>query len=101
MKIAFYLLQKNKKEKYTKLFLESKREDGEYENLDTLPVLEFFAALNKETKDAKVIAKKVLSNVDFWKEDLTKVAGLEAAVAGHLADIQSKGMKKALADIVK
>ncbi len=81
--------------------LVSKREDGEYENLDTLPVLEFFAALNKETKDAKVIANKVLSNVDFWKEDLTKVSGLEAAVAGHLADIQSKGMKKALADIVK
>ena len=79
----------------------SKRDEGEYENLDTLPVLEFFAALNKETKDAKVKANKVLSNVEFWKEDLTKYAGLEAAVAGHLADIQKNGMKKALADIVK
>jgi tagaturonate reductase len=99
--IAFYNGTEIKENAKGQKCLVSKREDGEYENLDTLPVLEFFAALNKETKDAKVIAKKVLSNVDFWKEDLTKVAGLEAAVAGHLADIQSKGMKKALADIVK
>ncbi len=48
-----------------------------------------------------MIANRVLGNVDFWKEDLTKVSGLEAAVAGHLADIQSKGMKAALAEIVK
>ena len=99
--IAFYNGTEIKENAKGQKCLVSKREDGEYENLDTLPVLEFFAALNKETKDAKVIAKKVLSNVDFWKEDLTKVAGLEAAVAGHLADIQSKGMKKALAEIVK
>ncbi|MBR0033063.1 MAG: tagaturonate reductase, partial [Treponema sp.] len=99
--IAFYNGTEIKENAKGQKCLISKREEGEYENLDTLPVLEFFAALNKETKDAKVIAKKVLSNVDFWKEDLTKVNGLEAAVAGHLADIQSKGMKKALADIVK
>ena len=48
-----------------------------------------------------MIANRVLANVDFWKEDLTKVAGLEAAVAGHLDAIQKNGMKKALADIVK
>ena len=66
-----------------------------------MPVLQFFAALNKKTKDAKVIANKVLSNVDFWKEDLTKVNGLEAAVAGHLENIQKNGMKKALAEIIK
>ena len=99
--IAFYNGTEIKENAKGQKCLVSKREEGEYENLDTLPVLEFFAALNKETKDAKVIANKVLSNVDFWKEDLTKVAGLEAAVAGHLADIQSKGMKKALAEIVK
>ncbi|MBR1535515.1 MAG: tagaturonate reductase [Treponema sp.] len=99
--IAFYNGTEIKENAKGQKCLISKREEGEYENLDTLPVLEFFAALNKETKDAKVIANKVLSNVDFWKEDLTKVAGLEAAVAGHLADIQSKGMKKALANIVK
>ena len=99
--IAFYNGTEIKENAKGQKCLISKREEGEYENLDTLPVLEFFSALNKETKDAKVIANKVLSNVDFWKEDLTKVAGLEAVVAGHLADIQSKGMKAALAEIVK
>ena len=99
--IAFYNGTEIKENAKGQKCLVSKREDGEYENLDTLPVLEFFAALNKETKDAKVITNKVLSNVDFWKEDLTKVSGLEAAVAGHLESIQKNGMKKALADIVK
>ncbi|WP_296320001.1 tagaturonate reductase [Treponema sp. UBA3813] len=99
--IAFYNGTEIKENAKGQKCLISKREEGEYENLDTLPVLEFFAALNKETKDAKVIANKVLSNVDFWKEDLTKVAGLEAAVAGHLESIQKNGMKVALANIVK
>ena len=99
--IAFYNGSEIKDNAKGQKCLVSKREEGEYENLDTLPVLEFFAALNKETCDAKVKAKKVLSNVDFWKEDLTKVAGLEAAVAGHLANIQKDGMKVALANIVK
>ena len=99
--ISFYNGTEIKENAKGQKCLVSKRDDGEYENLDTLPVLEFFAALNKETKDAKVIANKVLSNVEFWKEDLTKYAGLEAAVAGHLESIQKNGMKKALADIVK
>ena len=99
--IAFYNGTEIKTDEKGAKYLESKREEGVYQNKDTLPVLEFFAALNKETKDAKVITNKVLSNVDFWKEDLTKYEGLEASVAQNLADIQTKGMKAALADIVK
>lgn len=99
--IAFYNGTEIKTDEKGAQYLESKREEGVYPNKDTLPVLEFFAALNKETKDAKVIANRVLSNVEFWKEDLTKYAGLEASVAANLADIQSKGMKAALAEIVK
>lgn len=99
--IAFYNGTEIKEDEKGAKYLESTRDEGVYPNKDTLPVLEFFAALNKETKDAKVIANKVLSNTEFWKEDLTKYAGLEEAVAKHLADIKSKGMKVALADIVK
>lgn len=99
--ISFYNGTEIKADEKGAKYLESKREEGVYPNKDTLPVLEFFAALNKETKDAKVIANRVLSNVEFWKEDLTKYAGLEASVAANLADIQSKGMKAALAEIVK
>ena len=98
--IAFYNGKEIKTDEKGKQYLESTRDEGVYGNYDVMPVLEFFAKLNGETDDAKVIAKKVLSNVDFWKEDLSKVAGLENAVASHLADIKSKGMKKALANIV-
>lgn len=99
--IAFYNGTEIKTDEKGKQYLESTRDEGTYGNYDVPPVLEFFAALNKETKDAKTIAHKVLSNTDFWKEDLTKYDGLEASVAANLADIQSKGMKAALADIVK
>lgn len=99
--IAFYNGTEIKTDEKGKQYLESKRDEGVYGNYDVMPVLEFFAALNKSTKDAKAIANKVLSNTEFWHEDLTKYAGLEDAVAKHLADIQSKGMKAALADIVK
>ena len=75
----------------------------ENETLDLIPntTLELTTMTVKEAVEKGVIANRVLSNVECWKEDLTKYAGLEAAVAGHLADIQSKGMKAALADIVK
>ncbi|WP_147615155.1 tagaturonate reductase [Treponema pectinovorum] len=99
--IAFYNGTEIKTDERGGKYLESKRGDETYQNKDTVPVLEFFAALNKETKDAKVIANRVLSNVDFWKEDLTKYAGLEESVAKNFADIQAKGMKQALSDIVK
>lgn len=97
--ISFYNGTEIKENERGGKYLESKRDGVAYPNNDSLPVLEFFAALNKETKDAKVIANKVLSNVDFWKEDLTAVAGLEESVAKNLADIQTKGMAQALADI--
>ena len=98
--ISFYNGKEIKTDEKGKQYLESTRDEGVYGNYDVMPVLEFFAKLNSETDDAKVIAKKVLSNVDFWKEDLSKVAGLENAVASHLANIKAKGMKSALADIV-
>lgn len=99
--IAFYNGKEIKTDEKGKQYLESKRDEGVYGNYDVPSVLEFFAKLNSETSDAKTIAKRVLSNADFWKEDLTKYAGLEESVAKNLADIQSKGMKAALADIVK
>jgi tagaturonate reductase len=80
--------------------LQSTRLNGEtYFNNDSLPVLEFFATLNKKTDSAAEKAKAVLSNVDFWKEDLTKYTGLEDAVAKALDTIQKKGMKDAIAEI--
>ena len=98
--IAFYNGTEIKENDRGGKYLESKRAGNTYPNNDSLPVLEFFAELNRTEKDPAAIAHKVLSNVSFWKEDLTSYAGLEAAVAGHLAAIQSKGMPVALADVV-
>ena len=98
--ISFYNGKEIKTDEKGKQYLESRRDEGVYGNYDVLPVLQFFAALNSETDDAKQIAHRVLSNADFWKEDLTKYTGLEESVAKNLADIKAKGMKTALADIV-
>lgn len=70
------------------------RDGQEYQILDDKAVLEFFAA--NSGKDAAEFAKAVLSNVDFWGQDLTELAGVESAVAGYLASIRENGMRKAM-----
>lgn len=70
------------------------RGNDEYQILDDAFVLEFFAA--NSGKDAAEFAKAVLSNEDFWGQDLTKLDGVEAAVAGYLSDIRELGMRKAM-----
>lgn len=76
-------------------------DNSTYFNSDSKSVLEFFAELNKHTSDAAKKSKAVLANKDFWNEDLTEYAGLEAEVTKWLSEIQSKGMKQAIADLVK
>lgn len=70
------------------------RGEQEYNILDDMFVLEFCAA--NSGKSAAEYAKAVLSNVDFWGQDLTAIDGVEAAVAGYLADIRELGMRKAM-----
>ena len=73
------------------------RGEGTYPIKDSPEVLDTFLALysaeyaDAEDKAAK-IAKAVLSNEAWWGQDLTAVEGLEAAVAGYLASIWTKGM---------
>ena len=68
---------------------------------DSKSVLEFFADLYKNGRNPEKIAKAVLSNTEWWKEDLTKYAGLEAAVAKGLDAIWNKGIKTAIEEISK
>ena len=71
------------------------RRDGEeYQILDDAYVLEFFA--ENSSKDAAEYTHAVLSNESFWGQDLTKLAGAEAAVAGYMADIRALGMRGAM-----
>lgn len=73
------------------------RGEEEYQILDDAAVLEFFAA--NSGKDAKEFAAAVLSNVDFWGQDLTALDGVLDAVASYLADIRALGMRAAMEKI--
>ena len=47
-----------------------------------------------------VIARKALSNVALWEQDLATPQNVEL-VAGFLADIQAKGMRSAMNKLIK
>ena len=70
------------------------RDGAEYNILDDAAVLEFFAA--NSSKDAAEFAHATLSNVDFWGQDLSELAGVEEAVVTYLSDIRTLGMRAAL-----
>ena len=70
------------------------RDGAEYNILDDAAVLEFFAA--NSSKEAAEFAHAVLSNVDFWGQDLSAIAGLDEAVSTYLNDIRTLGMRAAL-----
>ncbi len=73
------------------------RNGEEYQILDDAAVLEFFAA--NSSKDEDVYTKAVLSNVDFWGQDLTALPGVEEAVASYMKEIRANGMRKAMEKI--
>lgn len=70
------------------------RNGEEYQILDDAYVLEFFA--ENSSREAAEYTHAVLSNESFWGQDLTKPAGVEAAVAGYMADIRALGMRGAM-----
>ncbi|MBD3660816.1 MAG: hypothetical protein HUJ11_01245 [Arenibacter algicola] len=47
------------------------------------------------------IAKKVLSNVEYWGEDLTQVVNLTEAVALALEEIDTNGIEVGFANYSK
>ena len=68
---------------------------------DNPEVLKKFASLYSKSYDcvhckSSEIAAAVLSDESWWGQDLTKVEGLEDAVAGYLREIWTEGMKKAI-----
>ena len=92
--IAFY---SNNVQRLEAEALICKRGDDEYAVKDDRFVLEFY---NEHKDDAPAdLAKAVLSNEAFWGEDLTKIEGLEAAVAESLAAVHAKGMAEVLKEM--
>lgn len=68
------------------------RGEQEYNILDDAAVLEFFAA--NSSKEPREFAHAVLSNEDFWGQDLSSLAGVEDAVASYLTEIRASGNEK-------
>ena len=86
-----------------------KKEDGsfagvraagnEYPIADDQFVLDFFAGMKGKTPAE--IAHAVLTNPEFWGEDLTQtIPGFEASVAASLDAIAARGAKKAIEEVV-
>ncbi len=73
------------------------RGEEEYKVLDDAKALEFFK--ENSSKSSKEFTEKYLGNVDFFGEDLTKIAGLVDCVAGYLDDIKANGMRKAMENL--
>lgn len=65
-----------------------------YRIMDDASVLKFFS--ENSTKSAADFTKAVLSNVDFWGQDLTKQGDTEKLVCEYLTDIRTLGMREAL-----
>ncbi len=59
-----------------------------------MSVLEFFAA--NSSKEPAEFALAVLSNVDFWGEDLSKIDGLTEKITEYIASIREIGMRETL-----
>lgn len=70
------------------------RDGQEYNIMDDADVLEFFAA--NSSKEPAEYAHAVLSNENFWGQDLTRLAGVEEAVTNYISDIRSMGMRKTM-----
>ena len=67
------------------------RDGAEYEIMDDMAVLEFFSA--NSSKDAKEFAHAVLSNEDFWGQDLSALPGVEDTIVSYLSSIRENGMR--------
>lgn len=72
------------------------RGEEEYKICDDQPVLEFFHGHQRD--DAETFVKAVLSNQDFWGEDLTKINGLCEAVTKDLKVIEERGAYQLMQD---
>ena len=77
-----------------------KRPKGnEYVVSDDRWALEFYFAHKDDTPEELV--KAVMTNEQMWGQDLTKIAGFEAAVVKALHTIREQGAKAAYADALK
>ncbi len=71
---------------------------GTYAVKDDAKVLEFF--LQHSGDEPRKLAHEVMANTEFWGEDLTKLPGLEKAVADGLEKVLKDGARAALKSVL-
>lgn len=67
---------------------------------DSKDVVDFILKAWKK-KDYNEVANTILSNTDFWDQDLTSISGLTDLVAEYLELIDEKGVNSTLSDVSK
>jgi tagaturonate reductase len=75
-----------------------KRGNDTYEIRDSQDILAFFAEAWQNPAD---IVERVLSNTEFWGQDLTKIDGLVQTVDKHLKSIINDGVMVAVKNLVE
>jgi tagaturonate reductase len=82
------------------IFYSGKREDEAIALKDDQSVLDFFSknwmAVNASELTVEDFVNTVLSNTDFWGEDLTAYDGLASLVSAYVSEIRVEGIGSAL-----
>lgn len=63
-----------------------------FEINDDQEIIEFFTNLKNNRPPNEKLVEVVLSNEDFWEEDLSKLGDLSSLVTGYIEDIKQKGV---------
>ena len=71
---------------------------NEYKVQDDAFVLDFYFAHKDD--DVKTLVHAVMTNTEFWGQDLTKIAGFEEATVQNLTLIRAQGAKAAYASVL-
>lgn len=71
---------------------------NEYKVQDDAFVLDFYFAHKDD--DVKTLVHAVMTNTEFWGQDLTEIAGFEEATVKNLALIREQGAKAAYASVL-
>ncbi|WP_083963782.1 tagaturonate reductase [Spirochaeta cellobiosiphila] len=78
--------------------------NGRYEIKDTPAnidyIMECWKAFDGDPETMDLVVEKVLKNEDFWGQDLSRFSNLSKSVSLYLFQIKTRGMKKAMADLV-
>jgi tagaturonate reductase len=77
------------------------RDAGPYPIRDNAEVIAAMnAAWSAHAGDPQALVAKVLADTRLWGEDLTRIPGLALLTANHLAAIEAKGVKAAMAELI-